>query len=264
MWIGFVSAIAFSTFVGVEGCGGATAGSGPGKSYGETAQQNYAGALAAYRKGDCLEAGPAFRRVRREFPYSRFAALAELRAADCKFEEKEYIEAVSAYRQFVRFRPSHSQVQYARFRIAECYVKQIPDDWFLAPPAHERDQQPARDALRQLRRFILDYPKSNRIPEANKLVVQVLRMLAEHELYVAKFYLRRDAYPATVGRLKTLVTAYQGSGVEAEAMLLLGTTYIKMHKTNEAREVLQKVVADFPKSDEAKEARKALSELAAS
>lgn len=251
-----VSALAFS---------GCTATSNLGSSsrlrYGDDAQQNYEGALLAFRRGNCLDAEPVFRRIRREFPYSRFAALSELRVADCKFEAGEYPEAISAYRRFVRFRPSHSQVSYARFRIAESHFEQIPEDWLLAPPSFERDQGPTREALRQLRRFILDFPEDDRVAEANQMVERSLRLLAQHELYVARFYLRQDAYPATVGRLRLLLTSFEGSGVEAEALLLLGRTYLRMGDRRLARQTFQQLVQRYSDSEQASSAQSHLADL---
>lgn len=244
------------------GCSASTNLGGQGRlRYGDNAQQNYEGALLAFRRGNCLDADPVFRRIRREFPYSRFAALSELRIADCKFEGGQYPEAISAYRRFVRFRPSHSQVSYARFRIAESHFEQIPEDWLLAPPSHERDQGPTREALRQLRRFILDFPEDDRVAEANQMVGKALRLLAQHELYVARFYLRQDAYPATVGRLRLLLTSFEGSGVEAEAMLLLGQTYLRMGDRRLARQTFQELVRRYSESEEAEPAQSHLADL---
>src|SRR5690606_20256309 len=111
-----------------------------------------------------------------EYPYSRFAALAELRVADCLLMQGKHAEAISAYRQFVRGRPSHRQVPFARFKVAEAYYEQMPEDWLLSPPAHERDQGPTRDALQQLRGFIVDYPEDARVPKAQDMVRAALAL----------------------------------------------------------------------------------------
>ena len=153
---------------------------GDSEAYGEEARTAYDRALVLFRDGNCLEAEPKFASVRRQYPYSRFAALAELRVSDCKFEQKQYAEAIAGYREFVRFRPSHVEVVYARYRIAESYFSQIPADWFLVPPSYERDQGAAQDALGQLRRFILDFPEDTRVAEARRMEQRCLALLAEH------------------------------------------------------------------------------------
>jgi outer membrane protein assembly factor BamD len=242
----------------VVACGSGSGGGTTPSSYSDDAQAAYEAALLDMRNGKCLEADPAFQRVRREFPYSRFAALAELRAADCKFQEKSYPEAIQAYRQFVRYRPSHEEIPYARFRIAEAHYRQIPKEWLLSPPTHERDLGTTQDALRQIRRFILDYPEDSHVAEAREMMTKVLRILARHELYVARFYMRRDAYRGVVMRIETLLRSYEGSGVEPEALLLLGEAHDHLRQRDAAQEAYQELVRRFPESDEARDARSRL------
>ena len=227
----------------------------------DDARAGYEKALLDFRRGDCLSAEPLFREIRREFPYSRFAALAELRIGDCQFKNEAYPEAIQTYRQFVRIRPSHKEIPYARFRIAEAYYNQIPGGWFMTPPAAERDQSAARDALIQLRRFVVDYPDDQRVPDANKLMEKCMGLLAAHEFYVARFYLKRDAYRGVISRLKGLITSYPGSGVEPKALLLLGEVYLKNNEVEAARETLNEIVQRFPDSGEAKKARALLGRI---
>lgn len=244
-------------------CGGSGGGQ-TGKSLlqpDDDARMAYERALLNFRRGDCLNAEPTFREIRREFPYSRFAALAELRVGDCQFKNEAYPEAIQTYRQFVRIRPSHREIPYARFRIAEAYYNQIPGGWFMTPPAHERDQTAARDALIQLRRFVVDYPDDQRVPDAAKLMERCMALLAAHELYVARFYLQRDAYRGVISRLKGLLAAYPGSGVESKALLLLGEVYLETEEVEAARQAFTEVVERFPGTDEAKRAANLLQRI---
>lgn len=89
-------------------------------SYGESARRDYDRAMEAYADGDCLTAEPLFQHVVREYSYSRYAALAELRVADCELAQNHYTEAIRRYRSFVRARPTHVHVDYANFQIAVC------------------------------------------------------------------------------------------------------------------------------------------------
>lgn len=229
----------------------------------DEARVAYEEALAEFRDGDCIEAEPLFTTIRGQFRFSRFAALAELRIADCKFETKAYAEAIAGYREFVRFRPSHVEVVYARYRIAESYYAQIPSDWFLVPPSWERDQGATRDALSQLRRFILDFAEDQRVPEARRMEQRCLALLAEHELYAAEFYRSRRAYRATIARIQTLLATYHGSGVEPRALLLLGRTFLDTEEPERARQAFEELVASFPESEQAADARSELSDLPA-
>src|SRR5262249_26026766 len=145
-------------------------------------------------------------------------------------------EAIEGYRDFIRVHPAHPEVAYAQFRMADAYFRQIPDDWFLAPPAYERDQGPSRNALEQLKKFVHDHPEDERVPRAQKMIRKTLSLLARHELYVARFYLRRGAINAAVMRLRTLLSTYHGSEIDAEALLLLGRTYLEIPNRRLARD----------------------------
>ncbi|AKF09170.1 outer membrane protein assembly factor BamD [Sandaracinus amylolyticus] len=234
-------------------CGGSQQGAA--LSYGESARRDYERALAAVEDNDCLTAAPLLQNVRREYPYSRYAALAELRLADCELSQQHYTEAIRAYRSFIRQRPTHAEIDTANYSIARAYFQQIPTDFFLSPPPEERDQAATRSALRVVRRFLADYPESEHVEDARRIERQVLDLLARHELYVASYYLNRDQPHATISRIQTLLSEYDGSGVVPEALLLMGRTYLHMREQRDARLAFGELVDRFPRSGYAVQAR---------
>lgn len=235
---------------------------GPQKTgvYTEDARLAYEKAMEAFEREDCITAEPLFREIRANYPYTRYAALSELREADCLSMQDKHAEAIEIYQRFARVRASHEEVPYARFKAAESQYEQIPSEWFLSPPAHERDMRAARDALRDLRRFLLDYPYDERAEQAAKMEKEVLRMLARHELYVADFYLKREHGEAAIRRLEGLLRTYEGSGYEPEAMLLMGRTYLLMKKREEAHATFREIIARYPESGSAVQAERFLAE----
>jgi len=245
--------------VGVAACGAGA--SEQNLTYGENARSSYLAAMEDFDGDNCTDAEPEFRRIKREFSYSRYAALAELRIADCLEKQDKFPEAIQAFQQFVRQRPSHTEVPYARFKVAECYFKQIPEDFFLAPPAEERDQGPTREALEEIRRFLLDFPDDHRVAEAREMAQRALALLARHELYVARFYLDRDHPDAAIMRLEGLLNSYRGSGIEPEALLLLGRTYLNTREQTKARRAFEELVHRYPRSGLLAQAREFLAEM---
>jgi outer membrane protein assembly factor BamD len=241
-----------------SGCGTTSSAS---LDYGDKARKAYADALDHFYDDECIQAEPQFRNVRRLYPYTRFAALAELRAADCLFKDGKYTEAIQSYEQFVRYRPSHVEVPYARFMVGLCNYQQIPSEWLLSPATYEREQHYTRESLRLLSRFVVDFPHDPLVPRANRMAHRAIRLLAAHELYVARFYLRRDFPQAAIGRLRTLITAYPTSGYEPEALLLLGDTYLELKQWSEAKKAFAEITQRYPKSVEVETARTRLQRL---
>src|SRR5207302_5073617 len=61
-------------------------------------------------------------------------------------------------------------------------------------------------------------------------------------------YLRRDEFKAAVWRAQHALRTYDGWGLEPEAMVLLGETYLKMHQQADARSTFSQVLAKYPSS----------------
>ena len=233
------------------------------EEYADEARTLYEEGMEEFEDEDCLTAEPLFRRVRREFPYSRYSALAQLRVGDCQMQQSEYAEAVQSFSSFVRYNASHAEVPYARFRIAEAHFEQIPTDWLLVPPSYERDLGSAQDALRYLRRFILDYPEDEHVEQALEMARRSLFVLAGHELYAGQYYLRRGSPEAAVMRLEALIERYEGSEHDAQAWLSLGLAYAELDAPRRARVAFETVIARWPGTELAAEAREELEDLPA-
>jgi len=214
--------------------------------YAASARQNYLKGKEALSDDQYLEAHGYFTHVKNKYPFSRYAAYAELRAADTHFAEGKYAEATSAYRIFLRGHPTHPEVEsgYTNFRICECYVQQMPEDWALAPPAYEKDQASAQDALRELRDFVDRFGKSRYLARARRRMRGVLRRLADHELYVARFYLDRDKPRAAAGRLEGLLREYPEAGSDPEVLLILGETHLKAGEPDRARAAFTRLASE--------------------
>jgi outer membrane protein assembly factor BamD len=229
-------------------------------SYADDARLAYERAMASFENKDCLTAEPLFRDIRANYPYSSYASLSELREADCLAMQDKHAEAIEIYQRFARVRASHEGVPYARYKAAESQFEQIPTDWFLSPPAYERDLRAARDALKDLRRYLLDFPDDKNAKEAGVMEQKTLALLAQHELYVADFYLTREKPVAAIGRLKDLLRSYEGSGFEPQALLLMGRTQLFMKEREAAHATFRELIARYPESGSAVQAERYLAE----
>jgi outer membrane protein assembly factor BamD len=230
-------------------------------SYTQDAQRAYNEALKEFYDHNWLEAQALFREVKRKYHYSKYAKLSELRIADADFEQEKFAEAIRGYRQFVHdHRADPEEVAYARSKIAEAQYKQINES-FLLPTADERDQAIILDAFKELKGYVHDYPDAKESKKIKELLADVTARLMRHELYVARFYLQRDNFQAAVYRVQYAMRNFANapsargadsigvdSGLEAEALLLLGEVYLKMKKYPEAHEAFDSILRDYPQS----------------
>lgn len=229
-------------------------------NYTDDARRAYDKAMSSFDAEDCVTAEPLFRDIRANYPYTRYAALSELREADCLAMQDKHAEAIEIYQRFARVRASHEQVPYARFKAAESQYEQIPNEWFISPPAHERDLRAARDALKDLRRYLLDFPDDVNAKRAAEMERKTLALLARHELYVADFYLKHENGKAAISRLKDVLQSYEGSGYEPQALLLMGRTQLIMKDRPAAHATFRELIARYPESGSAVQAERYLAE----
>ena len=225
-------------------------------NYSMTAKQNYERGLEELKKENYVEASHYFTYVKQKFPFSKYAGLAELALADTEFARGNYQEAIDSYKSFARLHPTHEKVEdgYTAFLIAECYVKEMPDDWFILPPAYEKDQSYVRDALRELDSALAKYPDAAYVKQAKAYRRDVLRRLIEHEVYVARFYLDRGHPKAAVLRIEGALRQYPDSGQEGELMITLGETNLKLGNAARAKQLFERVAHEYGNSLQIKRA----------
>ncbi len=186
-------------------------------TYAKDAQGNYDLGEKAFKSHSWTEADQYYQYTKSKFPYSRFAALAELRGADANFEQDKFVEAIDAYKNFIKDHPTHPKVDYASCQIAKSHFKDLPSNFFLFPPVYEKDQQELVNAENAIKDFLLSYPASEYRPEGQKMLGEVRRRLAEHEMYVANFYEKRGYKKAAAWRYEGVVREFCDTPFAEEA-----------------------------------------------
>lgn len=238
--IGFVS-------VALLACGPPLKGTQTAEQYREEAREAYDEAVLSYLDEDWEAASRKLLRVRREFSFTRYARLAELRLADAAFRQDKFAEAAAMYRTFSRDYPTDSEVAYARYRSVRAMFLQAGSSIFQ-PPLEERDLASVRGAYSGLRTFLSDYPGYSERAQLDYMLDVVRGVLARHELYVARFYLRQGNYQPAIARAKFALARYGESGLEPEAIVLIGETYLKAHDKPRALEAFRRVLTNYPTS----------------
>jgi len=200
----------------------------------KTAEELRVEGLEQYEKGNYQRAINAFEDLKDWYPFSKHAALAELKIADAYFHMDEYEDAVFAYEEFENLHPRNEKTPYAVYQIGKCYYIQVD--------TVDRDQTPAQKALDTYNRFIKYYPDSVYVPQAIEERDQCIKSLAGNELYVATFYYKTGHYKAALHRFRTLVSDYPDVGMHKEAL-----EYI-----TRCEEALQKIESEKKEAEDKK------------
>jgi len=239
----------------------ACAHSGPKKTYESPAEEDYTVGAEELKDGNFPQAQRLFERVRNKYPYSKYAALSELRLADLRYDQGKFVEAAESYTLFVKLHPNHPDVDYAAYRSALSRWQDGPSEFFAFPPVYERDLAQVAQARDALDGFVKTFPDSKYAPEAQKLLAKAKGVLAERDWYVAEFYRSRGKWQGVAYRLERVIKDYPGSDREPDALYQLAEAYLKLEERFRAQQALQQLLVKYPQSSHKAKAEKLLADL---
>lgn len=234
-------------------------------SYLENVKLNFDAGDAALKKEEYEKAMGYFQFVRSKYPFSKYAALSDLRIADTKFSQKKWLDAASAYEIFVRLHPRHEEVPYASYRIGLSYFHAVPSDFFVLPPSTSRDQSSTKEALTALDRFLVQFPDSQYINDAQEKQKMLFSYLAQHNLHIADYYKRRGYYEPALARLLNINEEYPSTDEAALALWDAASLLEEKIKDPErALAIYQQIVTEKASSPYAERAQKRIEVLSPS
>ena len=97
----------------------------------------------------------------------------------------------------------------------------------------DRDQTPTAEALRNFQRLLTEYPESPLIEQARARIGECQELMAAQELYVARWYERTGHARSALARLKYVVANYPTTPSAEEARRLLSEVEAEVARTAE-------------------------------
>ncbi|MFQ5657078.1 MAG: outer membrane protein assembly factor BamD [Candidatus Methylomirabilales bacterium] len=197
-----------------------------------------------------------FQRRASQEVYTRLGGRLEARSlldkARSAFEEEKYHEARGLYLGFLNLFPRHELVGEAHYFLGLSYFNEMLDV--------DRDQSFTRRALKHFE-AVLQKADSPYAVEARAKLDPCRRRLAEKELYVGTFYMRRGRYAAALGRFETILDKYQGNGLDDQALFYKGEALLRLERQEEAQAAFRDLLEDHPGSPVVKKAASRLVDL---
>jgi outer membrane protein assembly factor BamD len=180
----------------------------------------YSRGAVEFQKGNYKKAREHFLRLKEEYPLHNLAILAEIGIADSHYSDKEYMEAESAYSDFITLHPTNENVPYALYQMGMCHYNQIE--------AIDRDQTAAIKAKKEFEKLVSRYPDSKFSTMAEKLIRECKQKLAEQEFYVGQFYFKQKKYQAALARFETVARDYANVGLDYKVEYFINETKAKI------------------------------------
>jgi len=177
-----------------------------GKKGAMTALATYEAAMQELLSGDYVEAATLFEAIAGATLNPVVSQLALLRLGDALFFQGRYAEAAELFREFQEQFANSPDVHHAIYMRGLCFLRKMPEDNFILPPAESREMDDVENAYNVLSSLTQRAPDSYYAMRARFLLTQVVQRKCRHHLYVARFYSRNKKPLGVVQRIEQALT----------------------------------------------------------
>ncbi|MEZ4599986.1 MAG: outer membrane protein assembly factor BamD [Syntrophotaleaceae bacterium] len=219
----------------------------------KTAQAYYQEGETLYSEGRYTEAIEVLEKAREIYETADLNMRAELKIADAHFEAENYVEAATAYEDFLKQHPGHPEAPRIMYQLGLSHYNQIL--------AIDRDQTATRNAMvafESLANLFPDHPLAEKTPSFIQFCQD---QLAGHELYVGRFYWKTKENRAAIGRLRQILEDYPQFSEMDKVRFYLGKAYLAGGHPPLAVLQFEALLRDFPQSELAEDTQEILQEL---
>src|SRR5690625_3258988 len=192
-----------------------------------SAEELYEQAHSAARRGDYDAAVEGLERLQARYPFGVLARQAQLDIIHLYYESDQPDATVAAADRYIRLYPRDNHVAYAYYMRAWANATRGRD--FLSGlfriDRSSRDPEPLREAHADFSYIAQAYPNSKYAADAAERALTLHHQLAENELHVARFYMRRGAYIAAARRAQQVIAEFGDTPAYEPAVRLLAEAY---------------------------------------
>jgi len=212
------------------GCGSFGWGRDKDKLAKDSPEQLYRDAKKNLHNGNFPSAIQRYEALEARYPFSDQAKQGQLDLLYAYYKNRAAESAVDQADQFIRENPTHPRVDYAHYirglvyfeSGANWFERQFKVDIAKRPP-HE-----ARKSFQAFQTLVQQFPKSPYAADARQRMVYLRDRLADYEIRVAQYYLKRGAYVGATNRARSVIETYDGAPAVDEALRIMAESYRKL------------------------------------
>lgn len=213
-----------------------------------SAQKLYSEAKASLSEADWEQAIDYYEKLEARYPFGRYAQQALLESAYAYHKFGEPDSAISAVDRFIKTYPRHPNLDYAYYLRGLVNFTRGDNimDRLLPRDPSERDAGAARQSYFDFAEVVKRFPASRYAKDSGLRMVFLRNNLAQYEMHVADYYMRRGAYVAAANRAKQVVESYQGTPAVPEALVVLVQAYRKLGLDDLAADAERVLKQNYP------------------
>lgn len=180
--------------------------------------------------GDYGSAIKSFELLESRFPFSNVTRQAQLDMMYAYYENGDKENVLDQADQFIRENPTHPRVDYAYYMKGLANFdpeRNFLERWFRVDLS-KRPPIDSRTSFQAFQVMVQRFPNSQYAADARQRMIFLRNRLADYEVYVARYYIKRGAYVAALNRAKNTIENYDGAPAVKEALEISRDAYLKL------------------------------------
>ncbi len=204
-------------------------------------EQLYNQGLDALNAGRYTIATKRFDQLQSNYPYSAWAASAQLMDAYAQYASGKFSDSSATLDRFIQLHPTSKDIAYAYYLRALDFYEQIVDV--------QRDQKNTQLALAAHKEVVNRFPDSAYARDARFKIDLCLDHLAGQEMSIGRWYEGQGLYAAAINRYQRVVQDYQMTNMAPEALYRLTEIYMLIGMPDQAKKTASVLQHNYPNSE---------------
>ena len=195
----------------------------------------------ALQDGDVLFAAKKFNEAELLYPQSIWAPKSSLMAAYSYYSQDYYFDAIIELKRFIKTYPNDKNISYAHFLLGMCFYENIIDE--------KKDLEPLVKAKDKFNFIVKTYPDTDFALDAKYKLDLIKDLMAAKEMYIGRYYIKKEKWIAAINRFKTVVNDYDTTVYIEEALHRLVEIHYKLGLKAESEKYAQLLGYNYKSSE---------------
>lgn len=214
----------------------------------KSAQSLFVDARTALDNGLYQKAIQILGAIDSRFPFGPISHQVQLDLIYAYYKSGNAGQGIALTDRFLRLNPNNSNVDYVYYMRALINIS-TEENLFqdlAGIDRTDRDPEASRSAFKDFKSIVTDYPDSKYAADARKRMIAIKSRLAQYEIAVAKYYIKREAYASAANRGRYIVEYFAPSPEIEQALEIMIESYDKLALTDLKKNAMQVLAANYP------------------
>jgi outer membrane protein assembly factor BamD len=233
----------------LAGCAG-SADSNDTRAVVSDAETGYEVARNQIASGNFSAAAQTLTQLSTWFPFGPLAMQVQMDLIYVHYKVGDIDKALAAIDRFTRLNPNHPDIDYVLYMRG--LVNQRADhntiQELVGMDRADRDPSKAKEAFNDYAELIRRFPDSKYAGDARQRMFGIKGRLARHELAVANYYVKREAWLAAANRGKYVLEYFHDTPEVEQALIIMATSYGALELNELRDDAIATLQANFPNS----------------